>query len=146
MPSTLRAAARAETIAREIKTKYKETDADYILLRDKYMVVKLAADNILNNLVIDLMDKDKRKLFKDRPGLITDLYSENVQLYNQSVLAFNAAYLKTKEGKDAGIFNFLKEVAGLLFSELMEAAKKIAIEVLVERLKAPYQMKSWKEV
>lgn len=134
-----------ENTAKAVKGKYKESDSAYIVMRDKYAVVKLAADNILNNMVIDLMDRDKRKLFIDRPGIISDYYSENVQLYNNAVTDFKVSYLAITKS-ETSILNFLKNVANLLLGDLIQATKKIAIEILVEKLKAPYTMKSWREI
>lgn len=134
-----------ETIAKEIKDKYNAGDSTYLVLKSKYSYVKLAADNILNNLVIDLMDKDKRQLFIDRPNFISEYYSEHVQLYNTAVGEFKAAYMRTKSG-ETGILTFLKNVAGLILGDLIKATRRIAIEVLVEKLKAPYTMKSWNEI
>lgn len=136
---------RVEGIAKEIKTKYKDNDSSYIVLKDKYAIVKLTVDNILNNLVIDLMDKDRRKLFVERPNFINDIYKEHVQLYNHAVDDFNVAYVLSKKG-ETSIFPFLKKIAELFIGDLINATKKIAIEMLIEKVKAPYTMKYWSEI
>lgn len=137
--------SKVEGLAKEIKTKYSESDSSYKIIKEKYAIVKLAGDNVLNNLVIDLMDKDKRKLFADRPGFINDLYKEDVLLYNHAVDDFNAAYLRTKKG-DTGFLDIIKKLAELFIGDLISATKKLAIEILIEKIKRPYTMKSWSEI
>lgn len=136
---------RIEERAREIKEKFREGDSTYVVIRDKYEVVRLAVDNILNTLVIDLMDKDKRRLFTDRPSMINEYYGENVQLYNYQVAEFMSAYKRSLKG-DAGLLDVLKTLANVFLGELVTATRRIAIEILVEKLKAPYVMKPWKSI
>ncbi len=136
--------ASLEKAVGEIKTKYAGKDSVISTFRQKYTFIKLAADNILNTLVIDLMDKQKRKIFVDRPSLITEYYDEQVSVYNQSVKDFNMSYSKLKGDKN--LISFLREAGKLLVGELLNVTRRIAIEILIEKIRAPYQMKDWKDI
>jgi hypothetical protein len=133
--------AELEKAGADIKANHANNDSVITLFRQKYSLVKVAADNILNSIIIDVTDKDKRKIFADRPSLVADYYNEPVSIYNMAVKDFNTNYAKLKGVK--GIFDFLKDAAKLLFSEILNAAKRIAIEKLIEKIRTPYQMKDW---